>query len=84
MPLVNELPSLQGEGDDGERLAKEFEHYRCKEELLRVNKENIDKNCLKFVCNIGVHDEGAMLCDCKAPTMVTKKNFQNLFYYVQF
>ena len=59
---MTELPSLQG--PNSERLMQEFQHFSCKDAFLRVDKQDIDENCLKFVCNIGVHAEGASPCEC--------------------
>ncbi len=43
---------------------EEFTHYRCKEAQLNVEKEEMSKECAKFICNIGVHNEYALPCEC--------------------
>ena len=63
MPSTDDLPSLQG--PDSERLKTEFNHYGCKQSQINIFKENLNPNCLKFICNIGVHNDYALPCDCK-------------------
>lgn len=62
IPDVNELPALQGE--NRQQLLEEFNYYRCKEAQLRIFKEEISTICENFICNIGVHSDYAIPCDC--------------------
>lgn len=62
VPNINDLPTLQG--PDEQQLLDEFRHYRCKEAQLNIFKENIHPSCAKFICNIGLHNNYALPCDC--------------------
>lgn len=62
VPSVEDLPSLQG--PDTERLKSEFNHYGCRQAQISIFKENLNENCLKFICNIGIHNEYALPCEC--------------------
>ena len=56
------MPSVQGELK--EVLIDEFRYYGCKEAQINILKENINPNCARFFCNIGLHSDGALPCDC--------------------
>lgn len=62
IPVVDELPAVQG--PDSSRLIDEFNYYACKESQINVDKDGISEECAKFICNIGVHNEYALPCDC--------------------
>ena len=61
---MDDLPSLQGL--DSERLKSEFTHYGCKQAQINLFKDDLNQNCLKFICNIGVHNDYALPCDCNS------------------
>ena len=64
MPIVDELPSLQG--PNFAELRDEFEYYNCRRSQLDIY-EDIRPECEKFLCNIGIHNEGfAQPCECDA------------------
>ncbi len=63
VPVVDELPALQG--PNSIELKNEFYHYSCRESQLNVDKDNLNKECEKFICNIGVHNDYALPCECK-------------------
>ena len=62
IPSIDDLPSLQG--SDSERLKSEFTHYGCKQAQINLFKDDLNPNCLKFICNIGIHNDYALPCDC--------------------
>lgn len=62
VPNIQDLPTLQG--IDEQQLLEEFRYYRCKEAQLNIYKEELNPNCAKFICNIGLHNNYALPCDC--------------------
>lgn len=64
IPVIDELPSLQG--PNNEKLRIDFERFSCKRAQINLY-EDIPVECEKFLCNIGIHNEGyAQPCDCDA------------------
>jgi hypothetical protein len=62
IPAIDDLPALQGQ--EAERLKDEFNYYGCKESQINIFKDNLNQNCAKFICNIGLHNDYALPCDC--------------------
>lgn len=62
IPSIEDLPTLQG--NDSEQLIEEFKYHRCKEAQLNIHLDEISQSCSKFICNIGVHSDSALPCDC--------------------
>jgi laminin beta 1 len=86
VPAIEDLTSLQstekGSMEKEEFVLDrnkldEFRYYGCKEAQLGIHKDNLNPSCAKFMCNIGIHSDGALSCDCN-PTG-SKSNLCNPF-----
>ena len=60
------LPALKSsDGKLDAELVKEFEALGCKQAQLAVHKNSsLMAACAKFICNIGIHTDGAVECHC--------------------